>query len=36
MLLNEDYFDKIEITDEDIESSDDIGYITPEDWFKNI
>ena len=38
MLLNEDYFDKIEITDDDIDSpdSDTAEYATPEDWFNSI
>ena len=42
MILNENYFDDIEITDEDIESSADIAishnnkYATPEDWFMDM
>ena len=42
MILNEDYFDDIEITDDDIESSDSIAisnnneYATPEEWFADM
>ena len=42
MILTEDYFKDIEITDDDIESSDDIvisnnnEYATPEDWFMDM
>ena len=42
MILNEDYFKDIEITDDDIESPDDIDisnnneYATPEEWFADI
>ena len=42
MILNEDYFKDIEITDDDIESSDDIvishnkEYATPEEWFADM
>ena len=40
MILNEDYFDDIEITDNDIESPEDsadtaLKYATPEEWFAN-
>ena len=41
MILNEDYFDDIEITDDDIESSKEdsadviLKYATPEEWFAN-
>ena len=40
MILNEDYFDDIEITDDDIESSNSLvishnnEYATPEEWFR--
>ena len=42
MILNENYFDDLKLTDEDIESSDDIvisndnKYATPEDWFMDM
>ena len=42
MILNEDYFKDIEITDDDIESSNDLvishnnEYATPEDWFMDM
>ena len=41
MILNEDYFDDIEITDKDIESPEDnadtaLKYATPEEWFADI
>ena len=43
MLLNEDYFDKIEITDDDISSpdisssdSDTTEYANPEEWFADM
>ena len=42
MILNENYFDDIEITDDDIESSDSTAisnnneYATPEDWFMDM
>jgi hypothetical protein len=42
MLLNEDYFDDLDLTDDDIESSDSTAvslnneYATPEEWFKSI
>ena len=42
MILNEDYFKDIEITDDDIESSDDIvishnnEYATPKEWFMDM
>ena len=42
MILNEDYFKDIEITDDDIDSSDNIvishnkEYATPEEWFTDI
>ena len=42
MILNEDYFKDIEITDDDIDSSDDIvishsnEYATPEEWFADM
>ena len=40
MILNEDYFDDIEITDKDIESPEDsadaiLKYDKPSDWFAN-
>ena len=41
MILNEDYFDDIEITDDDIESSKEdsadviLKYDKPSDWFTN-
>ena len=40
MILNEDYFDDIEITDNDIDSSEysadaTFKYATPEEWFAN-
>ena len=40
MILNENYFDDIEITDDDIESSEDSAnatfkYDEPSDWFNN-
>ena len=40
MILNEDYFDDIEITDNDIESPEDSAdatfkYDNPSDWFAN-
>lgn len=41
MLLNENYFDDIEITDDDIESSKEYSadatfkYVKPSDWFTN-
>ena len=40
MILNEDYFDDIEITDNDIESPEDsadaiLKYDKPSDWFTN-
>ena len=41
MILNEDYFEDIEITDDDIESSKEdsadviLKYATPEEWFAN-
>ena len=42
MILNENYFDDIEITDDDIKSSYGIAishnnkYATPEDWFMDM
>ena len=42
MILNEDYFDDLKLTDEDIESSDGIAishnneYATPEKWFADM
>ncbi|MEE3416939.1 MAG: hypothetical protein VZR53_16425 [Prevotella sp.] len=42
MLLNEDYFDDLKLTDDDIASSDGIAvslnneYATPEEWFNSI
>ena len=42
MILNEDYFDDLKLTDEDIESSDGIAvslnneYANPEEWFNSI
>ena len=42
MILNENYFDVLKLTDEDIESSDGITishnnkYATPEDWFMDM
>ena len=42
MILNENYFDELKLTDEDIESSDGIAisnnneYTTPEEWFADI
>ena len=42
MILNEDYFDDLKLTDEDIESSDGITishnneYATPEEWFADM
>ena len=42
MILNENYFDDLKLTDEDIESSEDIAisnnnkYATPEEWFADI
>ena len=42
MILNEDYFDDLKLTDEDIESPDGIAisdnnkYATPEEWFADI
>ena len=39
MLLNEDYFDKIEITDDDITSpdtEDTAEYANPEEWFADM
>ena len=42
MILNEDYFDDLKLTDEDIESSNDIDisnnneYTTSEEWFADI
>ena len=40
MILNEDYFDNIEITDKDIESPENsagtaLKYDEPSDWFDN-
>ena len=35
MILNEDYFDDIEITDDDIEISNNKEYYNPSDWFTN-
>ena len=38
MILNEDYFDDIEITDNDIDSSEEdttFKYDNPADWFTN-
>ena len=38
MILNEDYFDDIEITDADIDYSEEdttFKYATPEEWFAN-
>ena len=41
MILNEDYFDDIEITDDDINSSEEdsanatFKYDDPSDWFNN-
>ena len=41
MILNEDYFDDIEITDDDIESSKEdsadatLKYDNPTEWFAN-
>ena len=40
MILNEDYFDDIEITDNDIDSSEysadaTLKYDKPSDWFAN-
>ena len=38
MILNEDYFDDIEITDNDIDYSEEdttFKYATPEEWFAN-
>ena len=36
MILNENYFDDIEITDDDIDISDNNEYATPEEWFADI
>ena len=42
MILNEDYFKDIEITDDDINSSEDDvpssynKYATPEEWFADM
>ena len=38
MILNEDYFDDIEITDNDIDASEEdttFKYDNPSDWFAN-
>ena len=36
MILNEDYFDDIEITDDDIDISNNNEYATPEEWFMDM
>jgi hypothetical protein len=35
MILTEDYFDDIEITDDDIKSSVEDTILDPSDWFDN-
>ena len=36
MILNENYFDDIEITDDDIDISNNNEYATPEEWFAGM